>query len=215
MRHLEMLLLSSLPQYLSGQFDLLCACSLMGSVHKDDEGLVRIHLQGPCSSLPLSLSLSVPLSLSLFVGCSRLSLVCEALEERSHLLQCAPHLAQPLAILMPIYNLWQIPYFWLGVKAYGFLAQLVCCWNTCERKNHSLIPSEGGSYRIALSMHVYFLSLSLSLSLYLSLSLSISLSITLPISLSISLSIYLCIALSIYLSISLSISMRLLCITEA
>ncbi|OEH78338.1 FAD-dependent glycerol-3-phosphate dehydrogenase [Cyclospora cayetanensis] len=61
---------------------------------------------------------------------AQLSLVCEALEERAHILQAAPHIAQPLAILMPIYKLWQIPYFWLGVKAYGFIANLVCCGDT-------------------------------------------------------------------------------------
>ncbi|KAL8434305.1 hypothetical protein ACSSS7_003249 [Eimeria intestinalis] len=61
----------------------------------------------------------------------RLSLVCEALEERAHILTSAPYLAQPLAILMPIYKLWQIPYFWTGTKAYAFIANLVCFWDTC------------------------------------------------------------------------------------
>ncbi|CDJ69550.1 glycerol-3-phosphate dehydrogenase, putative [Eimeria necatrix] len=60
----------------------------------------------------------------------QLSLVCEALEERAHLLRAAPHIAEPLAILMPIYKMWQIPYYWFGVKAYGFLANLVCCGDT-------------------------------------------------------------------------------------
>ncbi|CDJ57099.1 hypothetical protein EMWEY_00030540, partial [Eimeria maxima] len=60
----------------------------------------------------------------------QLSLVCEALEERAHLLRAAPHIAQPLAILMPLYSLWKIPYCWFGVKAYGLLAQLVCCGQT-------------------------------------------------------------------------------------
>ena len=49
-------------------------------------------------------------------------LVREALQERSNLLQIAPHLAQPLPIMLPIYSLWQIPYFWAGIKCYDLVA---------------------------------------------------------------------------------------------
>lgn len=84
----------------------------------------------------------------------QLSLVCEALEERSHLLRAAPHIAHPQAIIMPIYKLWQVPYFWVGVKAYGFLAELVCFWDTCvpptsylpaatTRFSYPLLPAAG------------------------------------------------------------------------
>jgi glycerol-3-phosphate dehydrogenase len=49
-------------------------------------------------------------------------LVREALRERSTFLDVAPHLAKPLAILLPVYNWWQLPYFWAGTKAYDLLA---------------------------------------------------------------------------------------------
>ncbi|KAL8455688.1 hypothetical protein Emag_000510 [Eimeria magna] len=71
----------------------------------------------------------------------RLSLVCEALEERAHILTSAPYLAQPLAILMPIYKVWQIPYFWTGTKAYAFIANLVCFWDTCVPPTSYLAPA--------------------------------------------------------------------------
>ena len=46
----------------------------------------------------------------------------EALHERQHLLRAAPHLAQPLPTMMPCYQLWEVPYFWLGLKAYDLVA---------------------------------------------------------------------------------------------
>lgn len=49
-------------------------------------------------------------------------LVREALRERSTFLDVAPHLAKPLPILLPVYNWWQLPYFWAGTKAYDLLA---------------------------------------------------------------------------------------------
>jgi glycerol-3-phosphate dehydrogenase len=52
----------------------------------------------------------------------QLKLVFEALHERQHLLQAAPHLTQPLPTMMPCYQLWEVPYFWLGLKAYDLVA---------------------------------------------------------------------------------------------
>lgn len=49
-------------------------------------------------------------------------LVREALHERAAILHNAPHLAQPLAFLMPCYKRWQIPFYWTGLKLYDALA---------------------------------------------------------------------------------------------
>ncbi|PFH37698.1 FAD-dependent glycerol-3-phosphate dehydrogenase [Besnoitia besnoiti] len=84
----------------------------------------------------------------------QLYLVWEALEERAHMLSAAPYMNQPLAILMPIYKYWQVPYFWMGVKAYGLLSKLVCCFQTgvppssyfpaaTSRFSFPLLPEDG------------------------------------------------------------------------
>src|SRR3569832_2560606 len=44
-----------------------------------------------------------------------LGLVREALHERSLLLRNAPHLAQPLAFVLPAYRLWEIPFYGAGL----------------------------------------------------------------------------------------------------
>ena len=49
-------------------------------------------------------------------------LVREALHERRAVMHNAPHLAQPLAFLMPCYRPWQIPFYWAGLKLYDALA---------------------------------------------------------------------------------------------
>ncbi|TAN12477.1 MAG: glycerol-3-phosphate dehydrogenase/oxidase [Burkholderiaceae bacterium] len=49
-------------------------------------------------------------------------LVREALHERKHILQSAPHLAQPLAFVMPSYKLWETPFYGVGLKIYDALA---------------------------------------------------------------------------------------------
>ncbi len=49
-------------------------------------------------------------------------LVREALHERAAILNNAPHLAQPLAFLMPCYRRWQLPFYWTGLKLYDALA---------------------------------------------------------------------------------------------
>ncbi|CAP30965.1 Protein CBG11896 [Caenorhabditis briggsae] len=49
-------------------------------------------------------------------------MVKEALFERHNLLEIAPHLSSPLPIMLPIYKLWQVPYYWSGIKAYDFVS---------------------------------------------------------------------------------------------
>jgi len=49
-------------------------------------------------------------------------LVREALHERTHMLQAAPHMARALPIMVPLESWWQIPYFWAGTKVYDFIA---------------------------------------------------------------------------------------------
>lgn len=54
----------------------------------------------------------------------QLKLVFEALSERAVMLNQAPHLAQPLPTLLPCYRLWEVPFYWLGLKAYDLVAAL-------------------------------------------------------------------------------------------
>ncbi|GMT28318.1 hypothetical protein PFISCL1PPCAC_19615 [Pristionchus fissidentatus] len=49
-------------------------------------------------------------------------MVKEALFERANLLEIAPHLSTPLPIMLPVYKVWQIPYYWAGIKAYDFVS---------------------------------------------------------------------------------------------
>ena len=53
---------------------------------------------------------------------SQFNLVRDALKERSVLIKIAPHLAKPLALVTPLYHLWQVPYFMTGLKLYDRLA---------------------------------------------------------------------------------------------
>lgn len=49
-------------------------------------------------------------------------LVREALRERSTFLQVAPHLAEPLPIMLPVYKWYLVPYYWVGSKMYDVLS---------------------------------------------------------------------------------------------
>ncbi|KAL5285992.1 GPD2 family protein [Megaselia abdita] len=49
-------------------------------------------------------------------------MVKEALEERANMLESAPHLAHPLPIMLPVYQWWQVPYYWVGIKCYDLVA---------------------------------------------------------------------------------------------
>uniref|UniRef100_A0A1I8IDJ5 Glycerol-3-phosphate dehydrogenase n=1 Tax=Macrostomum lignano TaxID=282301 RepID=A0A1I8IDJ5_9PLAT len=49
-------------------------------------------------------------------------MVKEALGERANMLHIAPHLTKPLPIMLPIYHLWQLPYYWVGIKMYDLVS---------------------------------------------------------------------------------------------
>jgi glycerol-3-phosphate dehydrogenase len=53
---------------------------------------------------------------------SQYTLVREALKERAIFLTTAPHLSMSLPIMLPIYEWWKAPYFWIGTKCYDLLA---------------------------------------------------------------------------------------------
>lgn len=53
---------------------------------------------------------------------SQLRLVTKALHERRILLNIAPHLAHPIALLTPCYSWWEGFYYAIGLKMYDFLA---------------------------------------------------------------------------------------------
>ena len=57
-----------------------------------------------------------------YLAQGHLALVREALRERSAILANAPHLAQPLAFVVPGYRLWELPFYGAGLKAYEWLA---------------------------------------------------------------------------------------------
>ncbi|KAI8988874.1 FAD dependent oxidoreductase-domain-containing protein [Pilobolus umbonatus] len=49
-------------------------------------------------------------------------LVVEALHERKIFIENAPFLANELPIMLPVYQWWQLPYFWIGCKLYDLFA---------------------------------------------------------------------------------------------
>ncbi len=57
-----------------------------------------------------------------YLAQGNIALVREALQERTTLLSNAPHIAQPLAFVMPAYRWWEQPFYGLGLKAYDLLA---------------------------------------------------------------------------------------------
>ncbi len=57
-----------------------------------------------------------------YLAQGNISLVREALHERTTLLTNAPHLAQPLAFVMPSYKFWEAPFYGVGLKIYDALA---------------------------------------------------------------------------------------------
>ena len=57
-----------------------------------------------------------------YLAQGNIHLVREALHERVHILGSAPHLAQPLAFVMPSYKLWETPFYGVGLKMYDALA---------------------------------------------------------------------------------------------
>ncbi|MES3021189.1 MAG: glycerol-3-phosphate dehydrogenase/oxidase [Pseudomonadota bacterium] len=57
-----------------------------------------------------------------YLAQGNIKLVREALHERANLLHNAPHLAQPLAFVMPSYRWWEAPFYGIGLKLYDVLA---------------------------------------------------------------------------------------------
>ena len=57
-----------------------------------------------------------------YLAQGNIALVREALHERSTLLANAPHLAQPLAFVIPTYKFWEAPFYGIGLKMYDALA---------------------------------------------------------------------------------------------
>ncbi len=57
-----------------------------------------------------------------YLAQGNISLVREALHERTRLLANAPHLAQPLPFVMPSYKFWETPFYGVGLKMYDALA---------------------------------------------------------------------------------------------
>lgn len=57
-----------------------------------------------------------------YLAQGNISLVREALRERSTLLGNAPYLAQPLAFVMPSYKWWETPFYGIGLTMYDALA---------------------------------------------------------------------------------------------
>jgi len=57
-----------------------------------------------------------------YLAQGNVSLVREALHERTTLLRNAPHLAQPLPFVMPSYKFWETPFYGTGLKMYDALA---------------------------------------------------------------------------------------------
>jgi len=57
-----------------------------------------------------------------YLAQGNVALVREALHERTTLLRNAPHLAQPLAFVMPSYKFWETPFYGIGLKMYDALA---------------------------------------------------------------------------------------------
>jgi glycerol-3-phosphate dehydrogenase len=57
-----------------------------------------------------------------YLAQGNISLVQEALHERSLMLHNAPYLAQPLPFIMPSYRWWEVPFYGAGLKMYDALA---------------------------------------------------------------------------------------------
>jgi glycerol-3-phosphate dehydrogenase len=53
---------------------------------------------------------------------TQFNLVRDALKERAILIKLAPHLAHPLPLVTPLYNLIEVPYYMTGLKMYDWLA---------------------------------------------------------------------------------------------
>lgn len=79
-----------------------------------------------------------------YLAQGNIALVREALHERATLLHNAPHIAQPLAFVMPSYKLLDTPFYGIGLKIYDALAGKVGLGNTQflnARQTRALLPT--------------------------------------------------------------------------
>lgn len=79
-----------------------------------------------------------------YLAQGNIALVREALHERATLLHNAPHIAQPLAFVMPSYKLLDTPFYGIGLKIYDALAGKAGLGSTCflsARKTRALLPT--------------------------------------------------------------------------
>jgi glycerol-3-phosphate dehydrogenase len=79
-----------------------------------------------------------------YLAQGNISLVREALHERSTLLANAPHLAQPLPFVMPSYKFWESPFYGAGLKMYDALAGKAGLGNTqflCRAETLACLPT--------------------------------------------------------------------------
>jgi glycerol-3-phosphate dehydrogenase len=58
-----------------------------------------------------------------YLAQGRIHLVMEALAQRRRILALAPHVAQALAFVVPVYKHWHMPFYAAGLKAYEHLAR--------------------------------------------------------------------------------------------
>ncbi len=78
-----------------------------------------------------------------YLAQGNIALVREALHERTTLLNNAPHLAQPLAFVMPSYKWWETPFYGIGLVMYDLLAGKAGLGKTrflSAQKTLSLLP---------------------------------------------------------------------------
>lgn len=79
-----------------------------------------------------------------YLAQGNISLVREALHERTTLLHNAPHLAQPLPFVMPSYHWWESPFYGIGLKMYDALAGKAGLGPTeflGRRRTHDCLPT--------------------------------------------------------------------------
>jgi glycerol-3-phosphate dehydrogenase len=79
-----------------------------------------------------------------YLAQGNVSLVREALQERTRLLSNAPHLAQPLPFVMPAYRFWEQPFYGVGLKMYDALAGSLGLGGTeflSPRHTRALVPN--------------------------------------------------------------------------
>lgn len=79
-----------------------------------------------------------------YLAQGNIGLVREALHERTNILNNAPHLAQPLAFVMPAHRWWETPFYGTGLKMYDLLAGKAGLGRTeflSRQKTLELIPA--------------------------------------------------------------------------